>query len=249
MIGNPFSLEGKTILITGASSGIGRAVAIECSKLGAVLLITGRNAERLNDTFIQLEGQNHTQIIADLLIEEQTDKLVAALPVLDGVVHCAGIITTLPFQFITKAKLDEIFSINFITPTLMSQQIVKRNKIKKGGSFVWISSVSGTLCTSPGSSMYSATKSAINGIVKGMALELASKGVRVNSVNPGVVETNLFSEGVIAEDQIRDEIKKYPLKRFGKPEEIAYAVIYLLSDASAWVTGSNLIIDGGYTLL
>jgi len=246
---NPFSLANKTVFVTGASSGIGRAIAIECSKMGATIIITGRNAERLNNTFIQLEGINHSQIIADLRNEEQTKKLVNELPTLDGIVHCAGIITTLPFQFVTKEKLDEIFSINFIIPTLISQKLVEQNKVKKGASFVWISSIAGNLCTSPGNSMYAATKSAINGVVKGMALELASKGIRVNSVNPAVVETNIFSKGVIADEQIRNEIKKYPLKRFGKPEDIAYAVIYLLSDASAWVTGSHLLIDGGYTLL
>jgi NAD(P)-dependent dehydrogenase (short-subunit alcohol dehydrogenase family) len=249
MTQNPFSLEKKTVLVTGASSGIGKAIAIECSKMGATLVITGRNVERLNETFIQLDGSNHSQISADLKVEDQIKLLIDKLPLLDGVVHSAGIVTTLPFQFVTKEKLDEIFSVNFISPTLISQQLLKQKKINKNASVVWISSIAGNLCTSPGSSIYSASKSAINGIVKGMALELASKGIRVNSVNPGVVETNIFSKGVISEEQILDEIKKYPLKRYGKPEEIAYAVIYLLSDASAWVTGSHLLIDGGFTLL
>lgn len=246
---NPFSLEKKTVFITGASSGIGRAIAIECSKMGATIVITGRNAERLNETFNQLEGSKHSQIIADLKVEEQTKLLIDKLSLLDGVVHCAGIVTTLPFQFITKEKLDEIFSVNFYHPTLISQQLLKQKKIKNGASIVWISSIAGNLCVSHGSSMYSATKSAINGMVKGMALDLSPKGIRVNSVNPAVIETSIFSKGVITHEQMQEEIKKYPLKRYGKPEEIAYATIYLLSDASAWVTGSHLLIDGGYTLL
>lgn len=246
---NPFSLENKTIFITGASSGIGKAIAIECSKMGATVIISGRNSERLNETFTQLDGSNHTQFIADLQDEKQTNTLMDRLPCLDGIVHSAGIVTTLPFHFITKEKLEEIFSINFIIPTLMSQQLVKQKKINKGASIVWISSIAGNFCVSPGSSIYSATKSAINGIVKGMALDLSQKGIRVNSVNPAVIETPVFSKGVITQEQMQEEIKKYPLKRYGKPEEVAYAAIYLLSDASAWVTGSNLLIDGGYTLL
>jgi NAD(P)-dependent dehydrogenase (short-subunit alcohol dehydrogenase family) len=249
MIPNPFSLENKTVFITGASSGIGRAIAIECSKMGANLIITGRNAERLTETFNQLDGTNHIQVIADFRMKDQTDILLEKLPLLDGIVYSAGIVTTLPFQFITKEKLDEIFSINFSYPALFSQQLLKQKKINKGASFVWISSIAGNLCVSPGSSIYSASKSAINGLVKGMALDLSPKGIRVNSVNPGVIETGIFNAGIISDEQLQEEIKKYPLKRYGKPEEVAYATIYLLSDASAWVTGSHLIIDGGYTLL
>ena len=246
---NPFSLENKTVLVTGASSGIGKAIALECSKMGATMVITGRNGERLNETFTRLEGRKHSQIIADLKIEEQARLLINRLPALDGVVHSAGIVTALPFQFVTKEKLDAIFSINFTIPTLLSQQLLKHNKINRGASFVWISSVAGYLCASPGSSIYSASKSAINGLVKGMALDLAPKRIRVNSVNPGVIETALFSNTAIGQEQLQNEIKKYPLKRYGSPEEVAYAAIYLLSNASVWVTGSQLVIDGGYTLL
>jgi NAD(P)-dependent dehydrogenase (short-subunit alcohol dehydrogenase family) len=246
---NPFSLENKTIFVTGASSGIGRAIAIECSKMGATVIITGRNVERLNETFHQLEGSNHLKVVADLQIIEQTSKMIEQLPLLDGIVHSAGIIATLPFQFITKEKLDDIFLINFISPTLLSQQLLKQKKINKSASIVWISSIAGTLCSSPGNSMYSASKGAINGVIKGMAIDLAPKGIRVNSINPGVIETDLFSKGVITKEQIQEEVKKYPLKRYGRPEEVGHATVYLLSDASAWITGSHLLIDGGYTLL
>lgn len=249
MINNPFSLEGKTILVTGASSGIGEAIAIECSKMGASIVVSGRNTDRLNATYSQLTLGNHSQIVADLHDEDQVNDLVGQIPVVDGIVHSAGIVTTLPFQFVTKEKLDEIFSINFFGPTLISQKLLKQKKIKKGASVVWISSIAGTLCSSPGSSIYSATKGAVNGLVKGIALDLAPKGIRVNCINPGVIDTNIFSAGTITKQQLIEETKKYPLKRYGKPEEVAYAAIYLLSDASAWVTGSNMVIDGGYTLL
>lgn len=245
---NPFSLVEKKILVTGASSGIGQSIALECSRMGAKLVISGRNEERLNETFKQLEGSGHTQVIADLNNEQQVNSMIDLLPSLDGVVHAAGILTTLPFQFITKEKLNEIFAINFINPVLISQQLLHKKKINKGGSFVWISSIAGNLCASPGSSIYGATKSAIEGIVKGMALDLSGKGIRVNSINPGVIETSIFSNGIIAEEQIQQEKKKYPLKRFGKPEEVGYAAVYLLSEASSWITGSHLLIDGGYTL-
>ncbi len=245
---NPFALVEKKILVTGASSGIGQSIAVECSRMGAALIITGRNEERLNATFKQLEGTGHMQVIADLHNEQQVNSMIDLLPSLDGVVHAAGILTTLPFQFITKEKLNEIFAINFINPVLISQQLLHKKKINKGGSFVWISSIAGNLCASPGSSIYGASKSAIEGIVKGMALDLSGKGIRVNSINPGVIETSIFSSGVIADEQIQQERKKYPLKRFGKPEEVGYAAVYLLSEASSWITGSHLLIDGGYTL-
>jgi len=249
MIQNPFSLENKRVLVTGASSGIGRAIAIECSKIGATMVITGRNPERLKDTFSQLEGLNHSLFVADLQIEDQANLLVENSPLLDGVVHSAGVINTSPFQYITKEKLNEIFSINFFLPALLSKNLIKQKKIKNGASIVWISSIAGSLCASYGRSMYSAAKSAVNGMVKGMALDLSSKGIRVNSVNPAVIDTNVVSESFITQEQWQEEIKKYPLKRYGKPQEVAYATIYLLSDASAWVTGSHLIIDGGFTLL
>lgn len=245
---NPFSLSGKAILVTGASSGIGKATAIECSKLGAKVVITGRNRERLNETFSELESEGHTQLVADLCETNSFNELVSQIESIDGLVHCAGITKNIPFQFATTDKLSEIMNLNFFAPTELTRLLVKSKKINKGGSIVFISSVSGVLCSAPASSIYSASKGAVNGLIKGMALDLAPKGVRVNSVIPGVVETNIFDAGVITEEQLEENKRMYPLKRFGKPIEIAHSVIYLLSDASAWVTGSNILIDGGLTL-
>lgn len=246
---NPFSLEGKTILVTGASSGIGRAIAIECSKMGAQVVISGRNEIRLNETFQKLEGFDHLKIIFDFNEIENIDELVEFFPLLDGIVHCAGLADPVPFQFINKDKLDLIFDVNFYAPVLLSQLILKNKKINKGSSIIFISSISGVYCSSFGGSIYSASKGAINGLVKGMALDLSTKMIRVNSINPGVIETNIFEKGKVTEEQLDEDKKRYPLKRFGKPEEVAYAAVYLLSDASKWVTGSNLVIDGGFTLL
>jgi NAD(P)-dependent dehydrogenase (short-subunit alcohol dehydrogenase family) len=245
---NPFSLSGKTILVTGASSGIGKATAIECSKLGANVIITGRSRERLNETFSELESEGHTQVIADLCETNSLQKLVSEIKSIDGIVHSAGITKNIPFQFATIDKLSEVMNLNFFAPTELTRLLVKSKKINKGGSIVFISSVSGVLCSAPASSIYSASKGALNGLIKGIALDLAPRGIRVNSVIPGVVETNIFEDGVISEEQLEENKRMYPLKRFGKPNEIAHGVIYLLSDASAWVTGSNLLIDGGLTL-
>lgn len=245
---NPFSLEGKTIFITGASSGIGRATAIECSKIGATVIITGRNKERLNETFCELEGEGHVQLIADLSIHDEIENLTNRLPTLDGCVNNAGFTKTLLTQFITFKSLDEIFKVNAIAPILLTQQLVKKKKINRSASIVFTSSTSGVYNAVLGNSMYSATKGAVNGFAKNVALDLASKKIRVNCVCPGMISTSILNEGIITNEQLNQDMKKYPLKRYGKPEEVAYAIIYLLSDASAWVTGSNLLIDGGLTL-
>lgn len=246
---NPFSLEGKTILVTGASSGIGRAIAIESAKMGADLIITGRDEKRLNETFVNLERTSHQLIIADLNKSEDLDKLVSGLPALDGIVHCAGIVDPVPFKFISKEKLETIFNVNFIGPTLITQAIAKKNQLNRNASIVFISSISGVYCSYVAGAMYSATKGAINGLVKGMAIDLAPKGIRVNSICPAMINTNILEDGRVTKEQLNEDVKKYPLKRYGNPEEVAYAAIYLLSDASKWVTGSDLLIDGGYTLL
>jgi NAD(P)-dependent dehydrogenase (short-subunit alcohol dehydrogenase family) len=245
---NPYSLEGKTILITGASSGIGKATAIECSRLGAKVVITGRNETRLEETLNLMEGNGHLKFAADLNEEDQLNNLVSNLPQLDGLVNSAGMVKTLPFQYINRIDLTSILDINFMVPVLLSQKLIKVKKIKIEGSIVFISSIEGPVITHIGNSMYAASKGAISAVVKSMALELASKKTRVNSVCPGMTKTSLIQTDSITEEQLESELNRYPLKRYGKPEEIAYAVIYLLSDASAWVTGTNLIIDGGFTL-
>ena len=246
---NPFTLENKTILVTGASSGIGRAIAIECAKIGAKVVVTGRNETRLQETHSLLEGDQPDYIVADLSVNEDVVDLGTKLSTLDGIVHCAGFTIPKPFNFLNREDVNSVMDVNFIAPIFLTQFLLKNKKINKKSSIVFISSISGVYVSYIAGSLYSASKGAINGIVKGLALELAAKGIRVNSVNPGMIETNILESGVISNDQLNEDKKKYPLKRYGKPEEVAYAVIYLLSDASSWTTGSNLLIDGGYTLL
>ncbi|MBW8332461.1 MAG: SDR family oxidoreductase [Prolixibacteraceae bacterium] len=245
---NPFSLIGKTILITGATSGIGRATAIECSKMGARVIITGRKEKSLDDTFKHLKGHSHLKYIADLNQDEEVVELCMNLPEINGLVHSAGIVKTLPFKFINRTDLNTIFNLNFMVPVLLSQKLIKAKKLKKESSIVFLSSIEGPIIAHIGNSMYSASKGAISSIIKSMALELATKRIRVNSILPGMIETPLIESEAITKEQLEEEMQKYPLKRYGKPEEIAHAVIYLLSDASSWITGTNLVIDGGFTL-
>lgn len=246
---NPFSLTGKKIFITGASSGIGKAVALECSKMGANLVISGRNKDRLDETFKNLSGSGHSFIIGDLTEIEGIKKVTEALPPLDGIVHCAGIYRLVPVNYVNEEVVKEVIGINFISPLMVTQQLLSLKKVNKNASIVFISSIAGSMVSSPGGSIYSASKGAVNGLIKGMALDLAPRGIRVNTVAPGTIQTNIFEDSAVSKDQLKEDVKRYPLKRYGKPEEVAYSVIYLLSDASAWITGSSMVIDGGFTLL
>lgn len=251
MINNPFSLEGKTILVTGASSGIGRQTAIECSKIGANVVITARNEKRLSETFGALDvtnGQNHQMVLADLSSSEGVNALVDALPELQGVSLNAGIVKTLPIKFINNEDLLEVLNVNMVGPVLLIQRLLKKKKICKGASVVFTSSIGGVVISTVGNTMYGISKGGLNAFMKGLALEMATKGIRSNSVNPGFVDTNILAAGTISEEQLEENKKHYPLGRFGKPEDIAYAIIFLLSDASSWVTGHTLVIDGGVTL-
>ena len=245
---NPFSLEGKTILVTGASSGIGKATALECAKMGAHLVITGRDKERLNDVYNNLEGAGHLPIIADLSKEEDIQRLAKEVPVLDGCVNNAGYNVMSPIPFIKKDVLDGILDVNLIAPIELTHYLVKNKKMAKDSSIVFTSSISARGRNSVGNSLYSASKGGLSSFMKNAALELAAKRIRCNAVLPGMVETPLKEgQSNITEEQWELNRQLYPLKRFGRPEEIAYGIIYLLSDASAWVTGTELVIDGGLT--
>ena len=245
---NPFSLEGKTILVTGASSGIGRATAIACSQMGAVVVVTGRNEPRLQETLDALEGSGRQMIVADIANNDQIDYLVDQIPAINGLVNNAGITETCPTQFIKRDKLNRVMEVNTIAPILLTQRILKKKKLGKGGSIVFTCSISGTRVCVGGNVLYSASKGAIHGFMKNAALDLAHKGIRVNDVCPGMIDTHILDAGTISEEQLEIEAQRYPMKRFGKPEEVAYGIIYLLSDASSFVTGSSIVIDGGFTL-
>lgn len=245
---NPFSLEGKTILITGASSGIGRVTAIECSKMGATLIITGRNVERLNETLNQLDGKGHKVIIADLSDDESLSALVSECPCLDGLVNNAGVTKTLTTQFVTREKLEYLMEVNTFAPILLFQRLLKAKKLESGSSVVFTGSISGLCCAGLGNVMYTTSKAAIGGFVKNAALDLASRNIRVNAVAPGMIETHILDNSFIGKDELEADRQRYPMKRYGKPEEVAYGIIYLLSNASSFTTGASIVIDGGFTL-
>ena len=244
---NPFSLVGKTILITGASSGIGRATAIECSKLGATCVITGRNEERLNETLSQIVGEGHVSIVADISTQEGIDTLVERSPSVDGLVNNAGVSGNKPIKFYKQDDLDRIFQTNAFAPMLLVKGILKNKKINDGGSIVFTSSVA-AYNSSLGNGIYGSSKAALAAYMRYCARELATKKIRANSIHPAMVETPLIHGGSISETDLQNDMAKYPLGRYGKPEEIAQMIIYLLSDASAWVTGTSMLIDGGVTL-
>lgn len=248
---NPYSLAGKTVLVTGASSGIGRSTAVECSKLGANLIITGRDENRLRLTFEELDtsyGQEHCQIIADLSTQEGQNTLADSLSGLHGVVLCAGKVLTLPAQFASRDRLNDIFDINFYAPVELVRLLYKKKKLEKQASIVAVSALSGIERFSSRNSVYGASKAALSSFMKFCALEFAQRSVRVNCVCPGMVDTPLIHSGAITEEQLKADEANYPLKRYGKPEDIAYMIIYLLSDAASWVTGQNFIIDGGSSI-
>lgn len=244
---NPFSLSNKTILVTGASSGIGAQIAIECSKMGANTVITARNEERLQETFDCLDKTlDNRQIIADITTISDIDKLVEQLPCLDGLVLNAGVLKTTPVKNINEESMMTVFETNILSSIRFIQRLLKAKKINANGSIVFISSIS-TFQVKMGNSLYSATKGAINSFAKVLALEVAPRGIRVNCIQPGFIRTRVLDAGALTEEQLREHFKKYPLG-IGSLEDIAYPTIYLLSDAAKWVTGSIFTIDGGGTL-
>lgn len=244
---NPFTLEGKTILVTGASSGIGQATAIECSKMGAKVVITGRNEERLHETFTHLEGEGHQMIVADLNMQNDIDVLVGACPVLDGLVNNAGRGKSKPVNFLKLEDLQEVYQTNIFGVALLTKGLLKKKKLVKGSSIVFTSSISSYM-TAAGLSIYASSKAALCGYMRTCAIELGVKGIRSNAVLPGMVETKLINSGTYTDEDKQKDLNLYPLGRYGRPNDIARGIIYLLSDASSWVTGSELVIDGGRML-
>lgn len=243
---NPFSLSGKTILITGASSGIGKATAIECAKAGASLIITGRNTPRLQQTLESLPGENHKAVIADLTSDTGIQLLTDSIEKTNGVVLCAGVNDKALIKNINREVLQKVMDINLYSPVLLIRSLLKHKKLQKYASVVMLSSIS-AYYPAISNGMYAASKGAINSFSKILALEILPLKGRVNCIQPAFVETDMLKKYTLQEEieKIRSE---YPLGRFAQPEEIAYATIYFLSDASQWVTGNFFIMDGGFTL-
>lgn len=246
---NIFSLSGKKILVTGASSGIGKSIAIAISEQGGEVILVGRNLERLQETFDSLDGQGHQLISLDLNDEDKITSMVSGLNKIDGIVHSAGVVKTLPIKFLNRTELRDIMSINFEVPVILTQKLLKAKKINAGGSIIFISSLAGPYIGVKGNGAYSASKGALNGIMKVMCVELASQKIRVNCICPGMVKTPMTENelAAVSKEQLILDEQQYPLG-YGNPEDVAYASVYLLSNASKWVSGTSLVLDGGFSI-
>ena len=240
---NPFSLEGKTVLVTGASSGIGKEIAIACSKMEAKVVLNGRNEARLRETASQM-GEGHIILPKDLSAFDTIPGMVRELPQLNGIVHCAGINELIPAKQVTDVDVDRIMNINFKAPVLLQAEILRQKKLLRKASVVFIASI-GSETPIMGNSIYSASKGAIVSYSKSLMLELAPRQIRVNCISPGMIWTNLIEEEAVTMEQLKEDEKKYPLQRYGQPSDVAGLAVYLLSDASEWMTGSNVRIAGG----
>ncbi len=240
MASNKYNLSGKTILITGASSGIGKQTAIDVAANGADCIITGRNTIRLQETFDALKPGNHQLFVADLTNDRSIELLVNQLKKLDGIVHSAGKFEYTPVQFINEKNIDNLININFRAPILLTSKILRRKKINKNGSLVFISSLA-SKDPSFGIAMYSATKRAIEGYSRLLALELGSKGIRSNSLLPFYVDTKMINEtlDLVSEDVVEKHKNKL-LIGYGLPEDVSNLVMFLLSDDSRWITGQDI---------
>lgn len=247
---NPFMLKGKTVLITGGAGGIGSVTAKLCVQLGARVVLTDIRNDALHAVLTTLPesqtGESNLCFTADLTDADQMATLVESCPQLDGVVLNAGVMKLVLTQFITEEELARIQKINLNAPIMLTRSLLKKKKISKGGSIVFTASAAGVYRVSIGNGIYATTKCGIDAFMRTVALEMGPKGIRCNSVNPGMVETALI--GSFTEEQKEKEKLNYPLRRFAKPEDIANGIAYLLSDASSFVTGTALKIDGGMTL-
>lgn len=240
---NPFSLAGKSILVTGASSGIGREIAVFSANMGATVILNGRNESRLKET-AGMMGEGHIILPKDISDFTAIPDFVSALPQLNGIVHCAGVNELIPAKQVTEADVDRIMDINFKAPVLLQAEILRQKKLLRKASVVFIASI-GSETPIVGNSVYSASKGAIISYSKSLMLELAPRQIRVNCISPGMIWTNLIAEDSVTMEQLKEDEKRYPLQRYGKPSDVAGLAVYLLSDASEWMTGSNVRISGG----
>lgn len=240
---NPFSLKGKQILITGASSGIGKGIALACAAMGATVILNGRNSSRLNEVLSQMTGSGHAVFPVDLGDRDVVSSMVGKLPKLDGVVMCAGVANRVPCKSITEADFDFVIKTNLEAPILLQAELLAKKKINRAASIVFIASRAYE-SPSMGNAIYSASKGAVVSYAKCLALELAPRQIRVNCICPGMVWTDLITS-VLNEEDLKVAEQGYPLKRFGHVEDVASLAIYLLSDASSWMTGGAIDISGG----
>lgn len=246
-----FSLKNKTILITGASGGIGKQTAITISEAGAKVIVTGRNEENLLKTYHALIGNNHQYIVADLCNEEDgINKLTAQLPKLDGIVHAAGIVDLFPTKFINKKKINITFDINFVAPVLLMTSIFRNKLINNNCSVVFISSHAAIYPYISGA-LYAASKAALENYSKVLAGEHSNINLRSNAIAPAIIKTDMFEKAKNLAQSLDKDVeaneRKY-LLGYGDTQDVANLILFLLSDASKWITGQTIPLDGGYLI-
>ena len=248
----PFSLKGKNILITGASSGIGLSICREVAAAGGKIIGVARREDRLNEMVNELGVENATYINADLSLDAGIEKTVTQMPEVNGVVCAAGITKLCPLKFIKRQHLEEIMNINYFSMVLLLSQITRQKKLKRNtySSVVLISSVAQQIGTKS-SLLYTGSKGAMTAAGRVIANELSSQKIRVNTIEPGMVQTAMASEmeDILSKEAVEKDKLQYPLG-YGTAEDVANAAVFLLSDASKWMTGQSLTLDGGrYKLL
>ena len=240
---NPFSLEGKTILVTGGSSGIGRSTAVACSNMGATVVVNGRNEQKLAETLALMAPGSHIVVAGDLTGDVAA--LVAQMPKLDGIVHCAGIGHSKLCKQIEAEDIDLVMGINFKAPVLLQSELLKQRKVNKGASIVFVASL-GYDYPNVGNAVYCASKGALVSYANCLKLELAPRLIRVNVISPGMVWTDLIVHGGMTEESLKeDEQNNYLFHQYNQPEDVAHLAVYLLSDATKRLTGSNIQISAG----
>jgi NAD(P)-dependent dehydrogenase (short-subunit alcohol dehydrogenase family) len=245
---DPFLLTGKRILVTGASSGLGRQIAISCTAVGAQVIICGRNRERLQETLTQMAGDGHTMLLGDLTDDAVIAETVEQAGMIDGVVHCTGISIPMPARMAKREFIERLYSINLFTPLLLTNQLLAKGKINKNGAILFMSS-SAAVRGVHGMSIYSGTKAALIAAARCLALETAKRGIRVNCLAPDLVETPMLhgsGANMPTDEWLEQQRAIHPLG-LGMPEDVANTAIFFLSQASRWITGTTLIMDGGIT--
>jgi NAD(P)-dependent dehydrogenase (short-subunit alcohol dehydrogenase family) len=239
-----FDISNKTILVTGASSGIGKEIVNQLNSQNSNIIITGRSQDKLNDTIFSIDGHNVIYSKAlDLNDIDALELFVSEIPNVDGVVFCAGIAEYTPIKLLNKNKIQKTLDTNFISQVQLTRLLIKYKKINPNGSLVYISSLASHQGVSATAS-YAASKAALNAFMKVTASELASQGIRSNALCPGIIKTPMGEMVTNLNPEIEQE---YPLG-LGIPSDIAYACMFFLSNESRWITGSELVIDGGLTL-
>lgn len=243
---NPYSLDGKSVLVVGATSGIGHSTAIISAQMGASIYAVGRNLVRMN-TLIEEVPNKIFPILCDVNDYEDSEEKLKKLPLLQGLVFCAGTINTIPTKYINDANLEAVFKTNFVSAVKLCSLLLTNKKIDKCASIVFLSSIAASNTAEAGRSIYGASKAALASYARVLAVELAKKKIRVNCVKPGMVRTPFLKNMSLGDDDIVNDEKKYPLG-YGTPEDVAYTISFLLSDAAKWITGSEFVLDGGRTL-